>query len=182
MSRSYRIRWRDSRSQQQFLTASDSVSGADSFVMDLCLLEILPEEEMARLLKEALAAEGWTEGEQGPTRQFEGAVAELAEDGKSVTVSLETGDRRVQVRSLDRDQLQEQLKAKVEQQQQAMDEQVTRQLLRVEPEVRGAIQQTLQKVYVEALKQKAATMGEVRSVEESRDERGELELTIQIKV
>jgi hypothetical protein len=185
MSRAYRIRWRDSRRapREQILSADQSVSGADSFLMDLCVLEILPADEMDRLLREALEEDGWAEDGDGTlTRTFEDAVAQLAEDGQGIIVSLETGERRVAAQSTDRDDLQRKLEQKADQQRQALSEQATRELLRAEPEVRAAVQHTLQKVYVEALKQKAAAMGEVRSVQESRDERGELELTIQIKV
>lgn len=185
MSRAYRIRWRDSRRapREQILSAAESVSGADSFVMDLCVLEILPAEEMERLLRQALAEDGWVEtGDGGLTRAFEDAVAQLADDGQTITVSMETGERRVAAQATDRDDLQQKLEEKADQQRRALSEQATRELLRAEPEVRASVQQTLQKVYVEALKQKAAAMGEVRSVQESRDERGELELTIQIKV
>ncbi len=185
MSRAYRIRWRDSHRapREQILSAGQSVSGADSFLMDLCVLEILPADEMDRLLRQALEDDGWQDdGDGGLRRTFDDAVAELAEDGQGIVVSMETGDRRVTAQSRDRDDLQRQLEEKADQQRQSLSEQATRELLRAEPEVRAAVQQTLQRVYVEALKQKAAAMGEVRSVQESRDERGELELTIQIKV
>ena len=40
----------------------------------------------------------------------------------------------------------------------------------------------LQKVYVEALQRKAASLGQVESVHEGRGDDGELELTIKVRV
>jgi hypothetical protein len=64
----------------------------------------------------------------------------------------------------------------------SMDKALTGKLVAAEADVRAAVQGALQKVYVEALKRKAASMGEIEGMQESRGENGELELTIKVRV
>ena len=51
-----------------------------------------------------------------------------------------------------------------------------------EGDIRESVQAALQKVYVEALQRKAASLGEIESMQESRGADGELELTIKVRV
>ena len=63
-----------------------------------------------------------------------------------------------------------------------LDKKVAERLDAAEGEVRAAVQAALQKVYVEALQRKAASLGEIESMQEVRGADGELELTIKVRV
>ena len=79
MSRAYRVTW---------VTVASNVSTDDTLTMNLSLLGILPEDEMAALLREELARRGWTPGEGGAlTGSVQGLDASLSPDATKVTVT-----------------------------------------------------------------------------------------------
>ncbi|MGB1013875.1 MAG: hypothetical protein ACPG4T_07065 [Nannocystaceae bacterium] len=173
MSRGYRIR---------LFEASSVAESEDQFGMDLALLDILPAQDMVALVREELGKAGWRKTKDGGmTTTIEGASVKLEPDGSKITVQTRE-TRRVTARAAS----QSSAKAKAETTASAakddLAQKVTKKLMRVEPAIREQVQKVLQKVYIEALQQKAQTLGEVESIDERRDQNGELELTIKIKV
>ena len=93
MSRGYRIRW----PQPVWHSASEKIESEDGISMDVGILEILPEAEMLALLREQLAAAGWTEAGDGAMRTigiWQGSAAEQAQEmvpeGVTVVSALHT--------------------------------------------------------------------------------------------
>ncbi|MEZ4384996.1 MAG: hypothetical protein R3A79_26940 [Nannocystaceae bacterium] len=178
MSRGYRIRW----PQPVWHSASEAIESEDGIAMDVGILEILPEAEMVALLREQLAAAGWTKAEDGAMRTtIAGVDVELSADGKTVTAKAKVG-RQVSVRSTDKGELEGRLAQQGDKARRELSREVAAKVVGAEAEVREAVQGALQRVYVDALKRKAAAMGEIESVHEGQGEGGELELTIKVKV
>ncbi len=178
MSRGYRIRW----AQPVWHSASTTVESGDAISMDVGMLEILPEGEMLALLRERLAEEGWTPGEDGSMgTKVEGVEVKLAADGRTVTASA-TAKKGVSVRTTAKGELGERLERASEGAKRQLSREVAAQIVGAEAEIRERVQGALQRVYVEALRRKAASMGEIESVLEGVGEDGELELTIKVKV
>ncbi len=101
MSRGYRIRW----AQPVWHNASTTVESGDAISMDVGMLEILPEGEMLALLRERLAEEGWTSGEDGSMQTtVEGVEVKLAADGRTVIASA-SAKRGVSVRTTAKNEL-----------------------------------------------------------------------------
>jgi hypothetical protein len=178
MSRGYRIRlpqpvWKD-------VTAR--VESADAICMDVAVLEILPEAEMLALLRGRLEQDGWSKGQDGTlSKKFGEVTATLAADGRTVEVKA-TAARTLTARS----QTEQEANQKIEQQKGGAEKALARligeRLGAAEGDIRGSVQAALQKVYVEALQRKAASLGEIESMQESRGADGELELTIKVRV
>lgn len=178
MSRGYRIRW----AQPVWHNASTTVESGDAISMDVGILEILPESEMLALLRERLAGAGWTKDDDGTMRTtISGVDVTLAADGRTVTASA-TASQGVEVRTTQQAELNERLARASEGAKQQLTEKVAKQIIGAEAEIREKVQGALQRVYVEALRRKAASMGEIESVLEGVGEDGELELTIKVKV
>lgn len=178
MSRGYRIAypapvWRN---------VSTQVEGSDAVAMDVGLLDILPEADMLDLLRARLRDAGWATGDHGAlTRRFGDVVAELAPDGRTITVRVAL-KRDVSARGSD----DAEANARLEQAKQKASSEIAKALsqkvIAAEADVRAEVQAALQKVYVEALKRKAASLGEIEGMQESRGADGELELTIKVRV
>lgn len=178
MSRGYRVSypvpvWRN---------VSAHVESADACAMDVGMLDILPEPDMLALLRARLGEDGWQPGEHGAlTKKFGQVTAELAPDGRSVTVKLAAG-RDVEARGTDDAQANARLDQAKKDAARDLQRTVGNTLAAAEGDVRASVQTALQKVYVEALKRKAAALGEIEGVQEHRGEGGELELTIKVRV
>jgi regulator of protease activity HflC (stomatin/prohibitin superfamily) len=178
MSRGYRVRlpeptWRNSTTR---------VASSDAMAMDVGLLEILPEAAMAGLLRERLAEDGWSKGQDGVMRRSFGAVeAELSADGRTIT-ARSTVTRDVKVRATSEAQAADLLARASRSAEGQLSREAAEQLGAAEADIRAALQGALQKVYVEALQRKAASLGQVESVHEGRGADGELELTIKVRV
>lgn len=178
MSRGYRVRW----SEPVWRQTSAKVESADAIAMEVGLLEILPEAEMLALLRARLSEEGWTPGEGGALRRSFGEVrVELTPDGRTLT-ARSSASREVSARGTTDAEAQARLARSSEAATRELSRKVADRILAVEGEIRGSFQAALQRVYVEALQRKAAALGEVESVSESRDEDGALELTIKVRV
>ncbi|MEZ4452212.1 MAG: hypothetical protein R3B09_22290 [Nannocystaceae bacterium] len=178
MSRGYRISW----PQPVWHNASTRVESSDAIAMDVAMLEILPEAEMNALLRQRLAADGWREGADGSmSRRFGEVDVVLAPDGRTVTATAKSA-QDVNVRARERGELPGRLEEAAASAKRNQATEVSRRILEVEGEIREAVQGALQKVYGDALRRKAAAMGEVESVHEVVGEGGELELTIKVKV
>ena len=161
MSRAYRV---------PAYEASATIEAEDHLSMQLEMLDILPPGEMVRMLREELKQEGWKETSDGEVEAVVGdARARLSADGDRVTVER-SEKNRVNVRGYNKDDVNKRLEQATTRAEDTAKKNVVRDLLRVEPEVRESIQRALQRVYVEALKQKAKSMGDVESVREQRGE------------
>lgn len=174
MSRGYRVTW---------ATAAAVVTSRDTLEVKLSLLGILCEDDMCALLTDALGQDGWVKGEDGSmTLQIGDAIARVPPGGGSVEVSIETS-QKVQARvaggqAAANEQLAK-VKEKTEEEEKAK---IAKQLLDLEPSLRQRVNEVVQKVYLEALKKKAATMGAVESVNENVSKDGSLEVTIRVRV
>jgi hypothetical protein len=178
MSRGYRIRW----PQPVWHSASEKIESEDGISMDVGILEILPEAEMLALLREQLAGAGWTEAGDGAMRAtIAGVDVELSADGKTVTAKA-TAKREVSVRTTNQGELEGRLAKQGDKARRELSREVAAKVVGAEAEVREAVQSALQRVYVDALKRKAASMGDIESIHEGQGEGGELELTIKVKV
>ncbi len=178
MSRGYRIRW----PQPVWHNASKTVESSDAIAMDVGMLDILPEGDMVAILREQLAAAGWQRCEDGAMRTTVGGVeVELDAEGRKVRASS-SAQRKVAVRSQQEGELREQLGRASEGAERELSREVARQIISAEAEIRERIQGALQKVYIEALQRKAASMGEIESIISGVGEDGELEMTIKVKV
>lgn len=181
MSRGYRISY-PRPTPRPISNVSGSVESADACAMDVGLLDILPEPEMVALLRAHLEQDGWTaSGDGALAKQFGSVTAELAADGRTVTVRA-AAKRDVAARG----ETDAQANARLEQAKKDAQRDITRTLgqalAAAEGDVRASVQTALQKVYVEALKRKAAALGEIEGMQEHRGDNGELELTIKVRV
>ena len=178
MSRGYRISypvpvWRN---------VSAHVESADACAMDVGLLDILPEADMLALLRDRLEDDGWSPGADGSlSKKFGPVTAELAPDGKSVTVKA-VAKKDVEARGTDDAQANSRLTQAKKDAERELTKSVGKALAAAEGDVRANVQAALQKVYVEALKRKAASLGEIEGMVENRGDNGELELTIKVRV
>jgi DNA anti-recombination protein RmuC len=189
MSRAYRIRVKERLSQD--LSASDEVCA------DLEVLEILPGDQMADLLSKELKARGFEEKEGELVRSKDGVTVIV--DPKSGKVSVRTekeekveletekegwgyddvGPQGQQIRR----QLSEQAKAELERRSQRSQERLqgeaTEQLEKVMGEVRKELSDAVNAVTREALKQKAAQLGQIKEMTED-SEAGSLTIKVEV--
>jgi hypothetical protein len=159
MSRAYSVKQ---------VQATAKVQGSDALALSLCLLDILDAGEMAALLREELAAAGWVANDAGAlqTTLENGAEVTLSDDATEVVARLaHTREAAVRAR--------EESRAAAR---------AAQELDAVEPGLRAAVGEVVQRVYVRALKLRAARMGAVESVDERVGADGELELTIKVRV
>lgn len=175
---------------------SQDVSAQDEIHVDVKLLPVLPEEQMREILRKVLEGEGWTRQDDGSmTKSIDGVVAQLEPDGSRVvlravekqTVTVtERGafEKDASEESIDQ-QLDERLKDQIARAAKAKEEALTRQavarLLGAEPTLREQMQTALNKVYREALEQRAKQLGQVEWVKEQGDASGNYEVTLVVK-
>jgi hypothetical protein len=170
-------------------------SGCDSITTKLSSLSVLPEAEMRECLKNVLAESGYSPVEGGGlvSRNVDGCRVEIDPDSLAVRVTVErevAKDEVVKVmvpRNLadqkrDRERSEKIAKA-VEEKKQQLSEEATREataeLAKALPLARREIDAVNHRWLSEALKRKAAQIGEVQRVEQNDAERT---LTISIKI
>jgi hypothetical protein len=177
MSRAYRISVRESL--RRVLRASDHVS------TQLELLEILPQEQMAQLLAEELERRGFERRGKNLVRTGNGVTVQIDPSSAEVKVQAEAASKvslDAQKSSLvDRDigtvgvekskesarrALREELEKKAAQQAAELQRQVTDQLEASLADIRQELSQAVNRVTAEALKKKAAQMGQIKEVTE----------------
>lgn len=189
MSRAYKIRVKESVSQD--LSASDEVCS------DLEILEILPDNQMAELLTKELKARGFEEKEGKLVRTQEGVTVSVDPKSGEVTVKAEKGEKieletvkegwgydDVGPRSSQlRKQLSEQAKADLERraskQQERLQGEATEELEASLAKVRKELNDAVNAVTREALKQKAAQLGEIKEMSED-PEAGSLTIKVEV--
>lgn len=188
MSRAYRIRI--SESLRRHIQVDDGIQSR------LEILEILPPEATAALLERELEAAGFEQREDGQWVRVD-------EDGVEVRVDAQTATVTVSVRAdaelnLEREriitavaeddpasrqrgqaQLRRELEGEVAQQEKELQAQVTETLEGKLGDLRQELDRISNRVTAEALKQKAASMGEVQEVSEDPESGS---LTIRVKI
>jgi hypothetical protein len=190
MSRAYRITVKE--------TLTRELKGADEICSTLEILEILPPEAMAELLKKGLAERGYTEDTDGTMKRTEGSttvtvdpctgeVTVKVEAGESVTLEArrevtgydDVGPNRSGLQERAKEQLRQDLERKSEQARERLQNQATTELERKLEELQPELGQVVNKVTREALKQKAAQIGSIKEVAEN-EETGELTIKVEV--
>ncbi len=174
---------------------TDTVHVEDRVEIAVRMLPLLAGDAMGATLKEVLATQGWeTQADGSMTRVFGEATATL--DAGATTVTLRrAGDVTVtasgsavvkdgdEKRALAKantaaeralEQERKRAEAKIEADNAAA-------LTKEEPAVRAALQEALNRVYRQALEERARQLGEVESVDERGDVRGGYEVTVVVK-
>ena len=189
MSRAYRIRVKESVSKD--LKASDEVCS------DLEVLEVLPADQMADLLKKELAERGFEERDGKMTRTNDGVTVAVDPKSGEVTVKAETGEK-IQVEAEKegwayddvgprgqsvRKQLSEQARAELdrraERHQERLQGEATERLEGAMGDVRKELSDAVNAVTREALKQKAAQLGQIKEMTED-PEAGSLTIKVEV--
>jgi hypothetical protein len=190
MSRAYRVRVREST--QQVIRAEDHVSTS------LEMLEILPCEEMAELLRAELIGRGFqAEGEvlvrrgDGLTIAVDPASATVivrAESAQEVELAAERAgyadsdwgrDGKKRAESALRAGLQEDLQARAQEKTAQAQQQVTERLEGALIGLRCELDQVVNRVTAEALKRKAARLGQIKEMTED-PEAGSLTIVLEV--
>jgi len=172
------------------------VSAQDEIRIDVKLLPVLPEEQMREILRRVLEANGWSKQEDGSlTKNIEGVVAQLGPDAsrvvlravekKTIIVTERRGfDKDTKDEEID-EQFEKGLTDQMERTKKAQEEALSRvavaRLLGAEPSLREQVQTALNKVYREALEQRAKQLGSVEWVKEQGDPGGNYEVTLVVK-
>jgi hypothetical protein len=176
MSRSYRVSVRESTSK--VIKAEDKVS------THLEVLEILGPEQMAGLLAAELAQHGFKEEDGQMVREEDGVKIAVDTCSGTVTVSSEAsesakvegerqgrayddiGPHASQVREGLRQELQKELEKKIQDKTSALQGKVTDRLEGKLGDLQGELDQVVNKVTADALKIKAAQMGQIKEITE----------------
>lgn len=172
MSRAYRVTW---------TTAASSVTLDDCLHMKLSLLGILAEAEMTELLRQELEGRGWERSADGGMKgTVKGCDATLTPDGTSMRVTA-SATRDVRARGPSEEDARAALAEAEGKARDAMKTTLLRHLKEAESDLRGMMGEVIQRVYVEALKRRAASMGTIEGIQETRRGEGDYELTIKVK-
>jgi hypothetical protein len=189
MSRAYRIRVRESISR--VLRAQDKVS------TQLELLEILSPEEMGALLADELERRGFKKKGAVLTRQNEGvtvtvdvktgtvtvqaeACETVSEEGeRSATSWEETGHQAERMKRDLREALRKDLDKAAQAREAGLQSKVTDQLEAQLGDLRKELDQAVNRVTADALKQKAAQLGQIKEMTEDR-EAGSLTIVLEV--
>ncbi len=190
MSRAYRIRVRES--------VRRVVRGSDRVVTQLELLDVLPAEQMRARLSQELASRGFQdiEGEMvrtgaGVTIRIDpasGAVCvesqveqDIKVDGsKSGWADEDFGGRgRSRVEAALREKLQRELARQVDQQSDKLQQEANEQLEAALRDLQGELDGVINRVTADALKTKAAQLGEIKYITEDA-ETGNLTIVLEV--
>ena len=190
MSRAYRIKV--SESLNRVIRASDHVS------TQLEVLEILPQESMAALLEQELAALGFEREGDLLVREQNGVVVEVDPQTGTITARSEA-DQKLQlekegqanvyedfgsessrkIQDAKRDQLRQEMEKEAEKEQQQLQKEVTDRLEAELIDLRGELDQAVNRVTAEALKQKAAQLGQIKEMTEDQ-QTGSLTIVLEV--
>jgi hypothetical protein len=189
MSRSYRISVRECINR--VIKAEDSISTS------LEILEILPPEQMAGMLADELEKRGYRrEGDQ-LVKEEDGVVITVDARTGEVTISAQAseatkvegelsgrayddvGPHASQVREGLREQLQKNLEKKIEEKTGALQSEVTDALENKLADIRQELDQVVNKVTADALKEKARSMGQIKEMTED-EQTGSLTIVVEV--
>ncbi len=189
MSRSYRVSVKDSA--RRTIRAEDRVSTG------LEILEVLPPEQMAGLLRDELERRGFEkQGEMlvrrdgGVTIRVDpatGTVTVAAAETAQVAVEAEKhgrafddyGPSATHVKQQLRGELKQELEQKIDQKKEALQSQVTDKLEGRLSDLRQELDQVVNRVTAEALKRKAAQLGQIKEMTED-PQAGALTIVVEV--
>jgi hypothetical protein len=188
MSRAYRIKVRES--VRRILRARDGIG------TQLELLPILPPEQMAELLAAELQRRGFSPQGQGLARKRDAVTVTVQPESATVTVQAEAAERvqleanreglvfeeggsRKAVEKGLRRELRQELGQRAEQQTAALQGRLTEQLEAQLGNLRPELDQVVNQVTAEALKRKAAQLGQIKEVAEDLQS-GSLTITLEV--
>jgi FtsH ternary system domain X5 len=189
MSRAYRIRVKESISQD--LSASDEVCS------DLEILEILPGDQMADLLEGELKGRGFEEKDGKLVRSKDGVTVTVDPKKGEVSVKAEkeehveleqekegwgyddVGPRGQQIRKQLSEQAKTELERRAQRQQERLQGEATDKLEGVMGDVRKELNDAVNSVTREALKRKAAQLGQIKEMSED-PESGSLTIKVEV--
>jgi hypothetical protein len=176
MSRAYRIRVRESL--KKVLRAHDRVS------TQLELLEILPADQMGQLLAEELESRGFQRQGKSLVRSKGGVTVTVDPETATVTVQAEAsaridlkeeregwqyegaGGARRQAEEALRESVQQELEKQARKQEAELQTEVTSKLEGLLVDLRQELDQVVNRVTGEALKRKAAQLGQIKELTE----------------
>jgi hypothetical protein len=176
MSRAYRIRVRESL--KKVLRAHDKVS------TQLEILEILPAEQIAQLLGEELERRGFERRGQTMVRQGRGVTVSVDCETGEVTVQAEASEKvslegereghsyddagpgAKKTKEALREGLKKHLESEAKKREAKLQTQVTDKLEGELTDLRAELDQAVNRVTAEALKTKAAQMGQIKEITE----------------
>jgi hypothetical protein len=176
MSRSFRVSVKESVSK--VVKAEDSVS------TQLEVLGVLPPEDMAGLLEQELAQHGFDKVGEKMVRTEKGITVSVDAKTCTVTVSVEASEQAAAegekegrayddvgpsagaVREQLRKELQKDLEKKIQEKQAALQGKVTDKLEAALSDLRDELDQAVNHVTAEALKVKAAQLGQIKEITE----------------
>jgi hypothetical protein len=189
MSRSYRVSVREC--QDRTIRAEDHVS------TQLEILEVLPPEQMAGLLADELEKRGFERDGERLVRKQNGVtitvdparatVTVAAEASEDTTVEAERTDRAYDdagphaktVRQNLKEQVQKDIERKVGEKTAGLQTKVTDRLEGELSDVRQELDQAINRVTAEALKRKAAQMGQIKEMTED-PQAGSLTIVVEV--
>lgn len=188
MSRSYRISIRESL--RRVIRASDHVTS------QLELLEILPPEQMAEILAAELGSRGFKRSGQRAIRNDQGTTVDIDLTTGDVTVRAEgqeqlalseekdalvyddAGPNERAVRERESAKLRETMEADAKARQSVLQKQLTDRLEGELADIRKELDQAVNRATATALKQKAAQMGQIKSL--SEEPNGSLTIVVEV--
>ena len=191
MSRAYRITVKESETR--------NLKAGDEICTDLEILEILPPEDMATLLKNELGKRGFEEQDDGTMTRKEkngvtvtvdpcsGQVTVKAEADETINQEVkrdatgfnDVGPNEKNLRDRVKEQLKSELDRKFENEQSRLQTEATQELEKHLTELQPEISQIVNQITRDALKQKAQQMGTVTEVSEDAESGS---LTIKLEV
>jgi hypothetical protein len=190
MSRVYRIKVRESL--RRVLRASDHVR------TELEMLEILPPEQMAQLLAEELAQRGFEKKGKTLVRRDQGVIIEVEPATGTVTVKAEAEEKldlevsrdvigdadlgralKKETRDEAKKKLQSDLEKTAAKKSEQLQRQVTERLEGKLHDLRQELDQAVNRVTAEALKRKAAQMGQIKEMTED-PQSGSLTIVLEV--
>ncbi len=189
MSRSYRVSVREC--VNKVIKAEDSIS------TELEILEILPKEQMSQLLADELEKDGFRRDSNLLVKEEDGVVVTVDTETGKVTVSSEAaettkiegerhgrayddiGPHASQIREGLRQELQKDLERKVEKKTSELQGKVTDKLEGKLGDLRQDLDKVVNRVTAEALKRKAASMGQIKEMTED-PQSGSLTIVVEV--
>ncbi|OWK38081.1 hypothetical protein FRUB_07201 [Fimbriiglobus ruber] len=179
-------------------TLDRELKGADEICTHLELLEVLPPEQMAELLKGELKGRGFEENADGVMTRKDGAltvtvdpcngeVSVKSEVQENITLEAkreatgydDIGPSSTGVRERVREQLKQDLEKKAEKETERLQTEATKALEQHLEELQPELSQVVNKVTRDALKQKAAQLGTITEIAEDA-ETGSLTIKVEV--
>jgi len=190
MSRAYRITVKESSTRE--------LKGSDEICTQLEVLEILPPEVMAELLKKELIHKGYTENPDGTLSREDGnttvtvnpktfEVSVKSQVGEEVTLESkretfgydDVGPGQQELRERLKKQLDDDIDKKAEHESERLQGQATAELEEKLCDLQPELSEVVNKVTREALKQKARQLGNIKELIED-EETGSLTIKIEV--